>query len=113
MGKGSSNLKIKRGRGFAYLTRFGVGYFALVIANVGFSAGPGWVDNFEQAVEIAKKQGRPIFADFSTSWCGVCKQMDRTVLADANIVARLDNYVKVKVDAEARNDLSNRYAITG
>lgn len=98
-------------RGFTLLANLTAGCITLICINIAPAAGPGWASSFEQAVDQARKQQRPIFVDFSTSWCGVCKVMDRTVLADPTIIARLDNFVKVKVDGDVRADLCNQYGV--
>lgn len=89
----------------------GLGVFSLTIGSPSFAAGPGWYNNFEQAVQVARQQGRPIFVDFSTSWCSVCKQMDRTTLADPAVLSRLEHFVKVKVDGDAFPQLCQAYGV--
>jgi thioredoxin-like negative regulator of GroEL len=88
-----------------------LGLMILSVGSLAFCAGPGWYNNFEQAVQAARQQGRPIFVDFSTSWCSVCKQMDRTTLADPAVVSRLDNFIKVKVDGDAFPQLCQAYGV--
>src|SRR5207244_6902347 len=68
------------------------------------AAAEGWYDNYEEAVAVARREGKPILADFSTSWCHNCRQLERETLSDPNITARLDNFVKVHVDGDARPD---------
>lgn len=89
----------------------GLGVFSLTICSPSLAAGPGWYNNFEQAVQVARQQGRPIFVDFSTSWCSVCKQMDRTTLADPAVLSRLEHFVKVKVDGDAFPQLCQAYGV--
>lgn len=104
-------LKILRARRLAFLTTASVGFLSLSFSQLASAAGADWFTNYEQAVQAAQQQGRPIFVDFSTSWCSVCKQMDRTTLSDPVVIGRLDNFVKVKVDGDARPDLVNAFAV--
>ncbi|MCI0751442.1 MAG: thioredoxin family protein, partial [Flammeovirgaceae bacterium] len=55
----------------------------IVLLSVGFLAFDNvpegavqWL-TFEQAVEKAKTEKRPIFIDVYTDWCGWCKVMDK------------------------------------
>jgi thioredoxin-related protein len=61
---------------------------------------------FEQAVEKAKTDKRPIFIDVYTDWCGYCKVMDKNTFADA-VVADLLNtkFHAVKFNAEQKEDV--------
>lgn len=111
MYKGSELLMINRVRGLASPSTILAGLFSFCLSTLACAAGPGWYDSFEQATQAARQQGRPIFVDFSTSWCSVCKQMDRTTLSDPGIVGRLDNFIKIKVDGDARPDLVSTYGV--
>lgn len=77
------------------------------------AAGAGWYDNFDEAVAAAKREGKPILADFSATWCGACKQLERTTFPDPNVAARMDNFIKVHVDADENQDLANSFRIEG
>lgn len=109
--KGRIELNITRVRGLASLAKLLACGIVLTLSTLNHAAAQGWATSFEQARDIARKQGRPIFVDFTTSWCGVCKTMDRTVMADPAIIGRLDNFVKVKVDGDARPDLCSAYGV--
>lgn len=104
-------LKICSVRWLAPRHRLVLGLLSLMLCSLACASGAGWYNNFEQAVQAARQQGRPIFVDFSTSWCSVCKQMDRTTLADPTVLARLDNFVKVKVDGDAFPQLCQAYGV--
>ena len=56
----------------------------------------------EQAAQIdTKSNNKLFFVDFSTSWCGWCKKMDRETFTDPVVVAILNKYyIPVKFDAE-------------
>lgn len=70
-----------------------------------------WYQSYEEALAAAQREGKPIFADFSTTWCHNCKQLERETLSDPNIEARLDNFVKVHIDGDQRADMVQRYGV--
>ena len=70
-----------------------------------------WYSSYEEAVKAARREGKPIFADFSTEWCPQCRRLERNTLTDQGIVQRLDGFIKVHIDAEKRADLTQRYKV--
>lgn len=58
-------------------------------------------ESFKKAVKISKEHNRPIFIDFSTSWCGPCKKMKNFVYTDSIIGDFYNkNFICLKYDAE-------------
>jgi len=66
-------------------------------------------NSFEEAIDLAKLHNKKVFIYFSSSNCGWCKKMNRT-LADSEIVEILKSNV-VMFDNPS-NDLKNRAGIT-
>lgn len=57
---------------------------------------------FDEAKAAAKAEGKLIFADFYTQWCGPCKRMASTVFPKKEIGDYLNpSFVCLKLDAEA------------
>ncbi|RUT79403.1 thioredoxin family protein [Ancylomarina longa] len=57
--------------------------------------------SWEQAVELAKQENKPIFLDISTSWCGYCRRMKANVFTDADVAAFYNaSFINVSLDAE-------------
>lgn len=68
---------------------------------------------FDQAKEAAKTEGKLIFVDFYTQWCGPCKRMATTVFPKKEIGDYLNaGFVNLKLDAEAEGaDLAKTVGI--
>lgn len=79
--------------------------FAFILVSIGASAqGITFLPEgatFQQAVDYAKKEGKKIFLDCYTSWCGPCKKMARDVFPQA-VVGEFMNpqFVSIKIDME-------------
>ncbi len=60
--------------------------------------------DLDGAMVRAKKENKPIFIDFYTTWCAPCKLMDQGTFKDQDVAAYLnDNCVTLKIDAEKGN----------
>lgn len=60
-----------------------------------------FMDDFSKAQRIAKKQNKILMVDFTASWCGACRMMDRDVFSDSKLVRYISsNAVAVKVDID-------------
>jgi thiol:disulfide interchange protein DsbD len=59
-----------------------------------------WTD-FGAGIKEARAQQQPLLVNFSASWCGYCKKMDRTTWRDPAVLAMLDAVVPVLVDIES------------
>lgn len=69
--------------------------------------------DFTEAEAEAKRQGRPLFIDFETTWCGPCKTMNALVytarpVSDAALASEL---VAVKVDGDEHPDVVKRFGV--
>jgi thioredoxin-related protein len=57
--------------------------------------------SFEKAVQLTKKNPRPIIIDVYTTWCGPCKMMSRNTFGNPQIASYINqHYYAVKFDAE-------------
>jgi len=71
-----------------------------------------WEVSFHGAMERASKLGRPVMVDFYTDWCGWCKVLDRTTLADSRVRRALERFVLVKLNAEKEgNEAADRFEV--
>ena len=74
----------------------------------------GWLHSFEEAEAQAKRLQRPLLIHFSADWCAPCRRMEREVFRSSEFLRQLGgNFVAVKVDADQRPDLVQRFSVRG
>ena len=71
-----------------------------------------WAESYEAAVARATAEGKPLMLSFGASWCPACKYLDENSYSSPNVIAESGRFVQVRIDTDARNDLSERYNIT-
>jgi thiol:disulfide interchange protein len=72
-----------------------------------------WESSFEDAMKRAKNEGKPIMIDFYTDWCTWCKEMDKTVYPNQQVINQSQNWVMVKINGEKRSDVAQAYGVRG
>jgi uncharacterized protein len=71
---------------------------------------PWAADTFERA----RLERRPIYVNVAAGWCHWCHVMDERTFADPKVARELsERFVAIRVDADARPDLAERYAEWG
>jgi thioredoxin 1 len=71
---------------------------------------------WEDALQKAVKEGKPIFLDISASWCGPCKMLKANTFPNEEVGEYFNaNFVNVAVDGEIGEgvDLATKYHIRG
>ncbi len=70
--------------------------------------------SYDVGLARAKKEGKHLFVDFTTKWCGYCKKMERTTFKEPEIISMLaNNFIAVKVDGDSNKELDiDGYKIT-
>ncbi len=69
-----------------------------------------WQDYSDEVFAQAKRVGRLVLLDLGAVWCHWCHVMEETTYKDEAVVALVSSrFVAVRVDQDARPDLSNRY----
>ncbi len=65
-----------------------------------------WVDYSEERLAEARKQGRPVFVDFTAEWCINCKVYERVVLSNEAVGAKFreKNVLALRADWTNTND---------
>lgn len=71
-----------------------------------------WHDDFNRALEEARRRDCVLLVHFYATWCPPCKRMDREVLGTPELARLLESgAVAVKVDGERHGDLKDRFSI--
>jgi len=70
-----------------------------------------WLTDVNQAKSLAIKSGKPILYDFTASWCGPCKSMDKNFWPRADVIQLSEQFVCVKVNYDKEKVLVSKYSI--
>ena len=74
------------------------------------AAGIHWQEWSDEIFAQARAQHKMVLLDLGAGWCHWCHVMDEMTYADPAVIALLrEKYLAVRVDADARPDLANRY----
>lgn len=68
----------------------------------------GWYSSLAEGLAVAEREQRPVLVDLWATWCKNCLTMDSTTFADPEVLAALDHYVKIKVQAEDPDEPGTR-----
>ena len=63
--------------------------------------------------DAARREGKPLYVNVAAGWCHWCHVMDATTFADPAVQQALRGFVAIRVDADARPDLAERYGDWG
>ena len=73
-----------------------------------------WHDWAPLAFRQAAEKHRPVLLSIVTAWSDECAAMDRTTFAHPDVVGLVEaRFVPVRVDADRRPDLNDRYNLGG
>ncbi len=76
-----------------------------------------WLHAEQEAVALARAEGRPVIVDFWAEWCAACKELDRLAWADPRVREEASRFVKIKVDGTESTDevsaIQERYRVQG
>jgi thioredoxin:protein disulfide reductase len=102
---------------------------ALLAGGIAYSAGAAgardrartaplpWVNGYDQALKLARAEGRPMIIDFWAEWCTACKELDRTAWDDPRVRAEAARFVPLKADGTDGSDafmaLPRRFGVVG
>ncbi len=96
---------------------FGVGAALVVLCAMGSlpvraAAASAWHTDFSSAWKEAQRLDCPLLIHFYATWCGPCRLMERDVLNDRRLLARLGRtLVAVKIDSDRHPDLVRRFGV--
>lgn len=68
---------------------------------------------WDQALQEATTQKKPLFIDAYATWCGPCKYMDKNVFTDANVANYFnEKFISYKLDVDQEGEIAQKYEIT-
>jgi thioredoxin-like negative regulator of GroEL len=70
-----------------------------------------WRTDYAAATAESARVHKPIFIEFSATWCGPCQQMAHTTWADKDVAAALEAMIPVKVDVDQHPDLARQFGV--
>ncbi|HYT92331.1 MAG TPA: thioredoxin family protein [Gemmataceae bacterium] len=65
---------------------------------------------YAKALEVAKKENKRLFIDFSATWCGPCQQLKKT-LTDPRVARALQDYVILLIDVDKDPKLTAQFNV--
>ncbi|GAA5139557.1 hypothetical protein GCM10023213_20400 [Prosthecobacter algae] len=90
--------------------------FTLPLLAADFPDGsPKFGTDYKAALEMAKKENKPVILVFSAAWCGPCQSMKKAVYPSKEVTPLHDKFVwaYLDVDQEANAAPSSKYKVEG
>jgi hypothetical protein len=71
-----------------------------------------WGHDLPKALSVAAEQDRPVLISFTSPACTYCQQMEAEVIPQEAVLAEIEQYVPVKIDAWADPRTAERYGVS-
>ena len=68
-----------------------------------------WNRSFSSGLKEAQKTGKPVLLDFTASWCPPCREMEREVWPDSQVVVSSERFVCVSIDVDMNEGIAMKY----
>ncbi len=72
-----------------------------------------FIDGYQQGLAAAAQQRKPLLVFFTASWCDYCHQMADEALLDPKVVRLGQQFVCVRVDADAEPNVCRLLEVAG
>lgn len=76
-----------------------------------------WENLNDQAINEAKRQGKPVIIDFYADWCAACHELDRITFVNPRVIEKTQDFVRLRFDATRDSEqlaiYKKRYGILG
>ncbi|MBN1163777.1 MAG: DUF255 domain-containing protein [Candidatus Krumholzibacteriota bacterium] len=61
--------------------------------------------SFNEGMQLARQENKPVIIDFYTGWCKWCKVMDKETFANPQVANYLrKNFISIRINAEDRSE---------
>ncbi len=70
-----------------------------------------WHEDFDEAVEIGKRENKPLLGDFYATWSSWCKMLNDKIYPDPSVQKELSSFIPVKINAEIDIKIAKKYEI--
>ena len=66
---------------------------------------------YETAIRNQKNTGQPVGIYFYTDWCGYCKEFDKDVLKNGNVISAMKYSLRVRINVEEEEEIAKTYGV--
>ena len=74
--------------------------FFLIIGAFVYADEINWVYSLDEALELSKKESKPIMVDIYADWCGWCTKLDQETYTDESVIETSKEFINLKIDSE-------------
>ncbi len=76
-----------------------------------------WIASYEEGIERAKTEKKPVIIDFYANWCAACKDIKKKTFPDDRIQKESERFVMIIIDAtnpdEKTAEIEKKYRVSG
>ena len=87
----------------------------LAISVKSFTGGPGvvWIEDFQEGIQLAQQEKKPILLAFHASWCPPCRDMKRSTYKSPEVISLVEEYyVPILMDVDRDKQIAAKYNVS-